>query len=316
MNAIEVEALTRRYGSRTVVDSIDLNVPAGTLHALLGPNGSGKTTVVRMLATLLRPTSGVARILGLDTICDAAQVKRNIGLVGQSHAVDPRLTGSENLIMFAKLGGHRTDSARAHASNMLERFGLTEAANRQVQTYSGGMRRRLDIIAGMIVRPAVLFLDEPTTGLDPHSRNEIYECVRSFIYEGTTVLLTTQYLAEAEQLADAVTILDAGRVITTGTPEGIVSKLGASVDIDIHDAARGDDVKRILGNLGGHRAEVSAAQCNSVTSLSFTFTDASVSLLPILRSLDTEGIEVVDIGRRRATLDDAFLALTGERTSA
>lgn len=313
MAAIETDNLTRRYGRRTVVDSVDLHVPEGTLHALLGPNGSGKTTLVRMLATLLEPTAGTARIAGFDTLRNAVEVKRRIGLVGQFHSVDPRLTGAENLVMFARLGGYGRVAAQAHASDMLDRFGLADAAGRLVHTHSGGMRRRLDIIAGIIVRPAVLFLDEPTTGLDPHSRNEIYDYVRGFVREGTTVLLTTQYLDEADRLADSVTILDSGRVVARGTPDEIVHTLGIGLDIEIRDPIRGGDVDRIVAGFGGFRSESSIEQENS--SLSFSFDTSSISLPSIMRALDSEGIEVDDIGRRRANLDDAFLALTGKRTS-
>ncbi|MGG7103718.1 ATP-binding cassette domain-containing protein [Rhodococcus sp. 24CO] len=315
MPAIEAESLTRCYGKRTVVDSVDLSVPAGTVHALLGPNGSGKTTIVRMLATLLRPSAGTARILGFDTVRGAAQVKKNIGLVGQFHAVDPRLTGAENLAMFARLNGCAPKAARLHVGELLERFELLDAADRQVQTYSGGMRRRLDIVVGMVVRPAVLFLDEPTTGLDPRSRHEIYEYVRSFVNDGTTVVLTTQYLDEADKLADTVTIVDAGKVVAAGTPDEIVQAVGTGLDVVIADEHRCGDVTEIVGRFGG-RAGTSH---DSATELSFAFSGQSITLLPILRALDDAGIAVQDIGRRRATLDDAFLALTGhtsERISA
>ncbi|TSD46540.1 ATP-binding cassette domain-containing protein [Rhodococcus sp. KBS0724] len=315
MPAIEAESLTRRYGKRTVVDGVDLSVPAGSVHALLGPNGSGKTTIVRMLATLLRPSAGSARILGFDTVRDAVQVKKNIGLVGQFHAVDPRLTGAENLTMFARLNGYAPKAARRHAGELLERFDLVDAADQQVQTYSGGMRRRLDIVAGMVVRPAVLFLDEPTTGLDPRSRHEIYDYVRSFVNDGTTVVLTTQYLDEADKLADAVTIIDEGRVVAAGTPDEIVEVAGTGLDVVIVDEQRCADVTGIVGRFGGRPG----ASDESATELSFAFDGQSIALLPILRALDDAGIAVQDIGRRRATLDDAFLALTGhtsERISA
>ncbi|RZL23550.1 MAG: ATP-binding cassette domain-containing protein [Rhodococcus sp. (in: high G+C Gram-positive bacteria)] len=315
MPAIEAESLTRCYGKRTVVDGVNLSVPAGTVHALLGPNGSGKTTIVRMLATLLRPSAGSARVLGFDTVLAAAQVKKNIGLVGQFHAVDPRLTGAENLAMFARLNGYAPKAARLHVGELLERFGLLDAADRQVQTYSGGMRRRLDIVAGMVVRPAVLFLDEPTTGLDPRSRHEIYEYVRSFVNDGTTVVLTTQYLDEADKLADSVTIIDAGKVVAAGTPDEIVEAVGTGLDVVIADGHRCGEVAEIVGRFGGRPG----ASHDSATELSFAFDGQSIALLPILRALDDAGIAVQDIGRRRATLDDAFLALTGhtsERISA
>ena len=308
MHAIEATALTKQFAKHKVVDGVDLTVQTGTLHALLGPNGSGKTTLVSMLATLLNPTSGRAAICGFDTVHSPREVKRRIGLVGQFHAVDPRLTGRENLTMFARLGGNDARSARVLASDTLERFGLTEAESRPVHTYSGGMRRRLDIIAGFIVRPTVLFLDEPTTGLDPHSRNQIYEHIEGFVKDGTTVLLTTQYLDEADRLADSVTILDAGRVVTTGTPRELTGKLGIGVDIDIRDITRIQDLEGVVNRMGGVRTE--SARERSESSLSFVFDAPSVSLLSILRALDAEHIVVDDIGRRHATLDDVFLALT------
>ncbi|GES38661.1 putative ABC transporter ATP-binding protein [Rhodococcus aetherivorans] len=314
MTVLETEALTRRYGSHLVLDGLNLEVPAGRVHALLGPNGSGKTTTVRMLATLLRPTSGSARILGHDTVREAAHVKRNIGFVGQYHAVDPRLTGTQNLTMVARLNGYSARGARRHADDLLERFDLTDAAARQVHTYSGGMRRRLDIVAGMVVRPAVLFLDEPTTGLDPHSRNEIYRYVRSFVEEGTTVVLTTQYLDEAERLADTVTILDAGRVVATGTPDAIARTVGSGLDVVVLDPHRRGDVAAIVERFGGRPVDSPARDENAPLRLTFGFDGEPATLLPILRALDAEGIAVQDIGRRRATLDDAFLALTGRPT--
>ncbi|WP_039802696.1 daunorubicin resistance protein DrrA family ABC transporter ATP-binding protein [Nocardia araoensis] len=320
MYAIEAEALTKRYAGRTVVDGVDLHVRAGHVHALLGPNGSGKTTTVRMLATLLRPTSGSARILGFDTVRETERVQRHIGLVGQFHAVDPRLTGTENLTMFARLNGLRATAARKHVAELLERFDLTAASDRPVRTYSGGMRRRLDIVAGMVVRPEVLFLDEPTTALDPRSRNEIYRYIEDFVHEGTTVVLTTQYLDEADRLADAITILDTGRVIAEGTPEEIARTAGTGLDVVVVDPARTADVAAVVGRFGGRLTGSAQTPPDPALRLSFTFDDdTEITLLPVLRALDAEDIAVHDIGRRSATLDDAFLALTGhaeERTPA
>ncbi|MGW0178975.1 ATP-binding cassette domain-containing protein [Nocardia sp. NPDC003345] len=311
MPVIETSGLTRTYGDRTVVDSVDVEVGAGRVHALLGPNGSGKTTTVRMLATLLRPSAGYARIAGYDTVREAREVKRRIGLVGQFHAVDPRLTGAENLTMFGRLNGMPGRRARDHARELLERFGLTAAADRPVREYSGGMRRRLDIVAAMVVRPAVLFLDEPTTALDPRSRNQIYGCITEFVAEGTAVLLTTQYLEEAARLADTVTILDAGRVVAAGTPGELTAEIGGGLDI-VADGHRHDEITLVLADFGGTPAARAGDSGTSDTAtLSYSFPRADIPLLPILRALDTAGIEVHDIGRRRATLDDAFLALTG-----
>ncbi|WP_410876842.1 ATP-binding cassette domain-containing protein [Nocardia sp. A7] len=311
MYAIEAAALTRTYGKNTVVDKVDLRVPAGQVHALLGPNGSGKTTTVRMLATLARPTSGRAAICGFDTVRQADSAKRQVGLVGQFHAVDPRLTGRQNLVLLARLNGFRAAAARRHAGELLDRFELAEAADRVVRTYSGGMRRRLDIVAGMIVRPAVLFLDEPTTGLDPHSRNEIYRYVRDFVAKGTTVLLTTQYLDEAQRLADAITILEAGRVVAAGTPDQILAAVPAGLDLVVDDPRHYDEVAAVLAGFGGSPPDPSPTQRHSPMELSFTFAGNAPGLLEVLRSLDAAGIAVRDIGTRATTLDDAFLALTG-----
>ncbi|MEU4314382.1 ATP-binding cassette domain-containing protein [Nocardia sp. NPDC024068] len=310
MTVIETGGLTRIYGDRTVVDSVDLDVAAGRVHALLGPNGSGKTTTVRMLATLVRPSAGYARIAGHDTVRDAREVKRRIGLVGQFHAIDPRLTGAENLTMFGRMNGLPARRARDHARELLERFDLTAAADRPAREYSGGMRRRLDIVAAMVVRPAVLFLDEPTTALDPRSRNQIYGCIREFVAAGTAVLLTTQYLEEAARLADTVTILDAGRVVAAGTPHDLTAEIGGGLDI-VADARRGDDITTVITGFGGVPTGGGDSDVPDAATLSYSFPQADIPLLPILRALDTAGIDVHDIGRRRATLDDAFLALTG-----
>ncbi|HET8994258.1 MAG TPA: ATP-binding cassette domain-containing protein [Rhodococcus sp. (in: high G+C Gram-positive bacteria)] len=307
VNIIETEGLTRRYGEHAVVDGVDLRVREGTVHALLGPNGSGKTTTVRMLSTLLRPTSGQARVLGYDTVADAVQVRQRIGLVGQFHSVDVRLTGAENLTMFARLSGIRARDARRHARDLLERFDLADAADRQVQSYSGGMRRRLDILAGTVVRPAVLFLDEPTTGLDPRSRNDIFGYILNFVADGTTVVLTTQYLDEAERLADAITILDGGRTVATGTPAEITAAVGTGLDIVVPPAHH-DRAVQILAGFDAREMGSTAVQEGSIR-LSFGM-DGEPELLSILRALDADGIDVHDIGRRRASLDEAFLALT------
>lgn len=310
MTAIEVAGLTKRYGERTVVDAVDLHVDPGRVHALLGPNGSGKTTIVRMLATLLRPDSGHARITGYDTVRETGEVKRRIGLVGQFHAVDPRLTGLENLILFGRMNGLSGTRARIHAGELLDRFELAPAADRIARDYSGGMRRRLDIVAAMVVRPAVLFMDEPTTALDPRSRNQIYRYVADFVAEGTTVLLTTQYLDEADRLADTVTILDTGRVVATGTPRNLTAEIGGGLEL-VADPRRYAEINRVLADFGGRPAGEAPVPGDPAVSLSYTFPTADIPLLPILRALDEIDIEVDDIGRRRATLDDAFLALTG-----
>ncbi|MFC8526238.1 ATP-binding cassette domain-containing protein [Nocardia sp. NPDC057227] len=306
MSAIETEALRMRYGARAVVDGIDLLVPEGTVHALLGPNGSGKTTTVRMLATLLRPSGGRARVLGHDTVTAARAVRQRIGLVGQFHAVDPMSTGRQNLVMFARLNGLAAPAARRRADDLLARFDLADAGDRLVRTYSGGMRRRLDILAGTVVRPEVLFLDEPTTGLDPHSRDDIHRYLAEAVAAGSTVLLTTQYLDEAERLADAVTILDAGRIVATGSPAEIVRTVGVRLEVAVPDDQR-PAAAEVMAALGG----------TPVPQLDATWLfDAAAPALPtVVRALDAAGIEVRDIGRRTGTLDDAFLALTARRAA-
>ncbi|WP_229568399.1 ABC transporter ATP-binding protein [Rhodococcus sp. RDE2] len=309
--ALEAEGLTRAFGDRTVVDDVHLRVPPGRVHALLGPNGSGKTTTVRMLATLLRPTVGRARVRGFDVVRDAARVKRCIGFVGQYHAVDLRLTGVENLTIVACLHGLGGRAAHTRAVELLDRFGLAEAANRQASTYSGGMRRRLDLLAGMLVRPDVLFLDEPTTGLDPSSRNEIYGMVGELVAEGTAVLLTTQYLDEADRLADDITILDAGRTIATGTPAEIKEAVGSGLDLVLPGATHVDEAVAVIGAFGLRHTGVRTPGENDSVRLSFTTEVHSVPLLPVLRALDEAGVPVDDIGRRRVGLDEAFLILTG-----
>ncbi|WP_068041875.1 ATP-binding cassette domain-containing protein [Nocardia speluncae] len=313
MTAIETCGLTKKYGERTVVDAVDLHVDPGRVHALLGPNGSGKTTTVRMLATLLRPDGGSARIAGYDTARETTEVKKRIGLVGQFHAVDSRLTGLENLTMFGRMNGLPARQARTHAGELLERFDLGAAADRLARDYSGGMRRRLDIVAAMVVRPAVLFLDEPTTALDPRSRNQIYGCVKEFVAEGTTVLLTTQYLDEADRLADSVTILDNGRVLVAGTPHELTASIGGGLDL-VTDPRRRRDIDIVLAGFGGTATTTGGGatdESEAEAPLSYSFPGAEIPLLPILRALEDAGIEVHDIGRRRATLDDVFLTLTG-----
>ncbi|WP_332909216.1 ATP-binding cassette domain-containing protein [Nocardia asteroides] len=306
MSAIETEALRVRYGARAVVDGIDLLVPEGTVHALLGPNGSGKTTTVRVLATLLRPSGGRARVLGHDTVTAARAVRQRIGLVGQFHAVDPMSTGRQNLVMFARLNGLAAAAARRRADDLLARFDLADAGDRLVRTYSGGMRRRLDILAGTVVRPEVLFLDEPTTGLDPHSRDDIHRYLAEAVAAGSTVLLTTQYLDEAERLADAVTILDAGRVVATGSPAEIARTVGVRLEVAVPDDQR-PAAAEVMAALGGTPVPRQAA--------TWLFDAAAPALPTVVRALDAAGIEVRDIGRRTGTLDDAFLALTARRAA-
>ncbi|RBI96316.1 daunorubicin/doxorubicin resistance ABC transporter ATP-binding protein DrrA, partial [Micromonospora provocatoris] len=235
-HAIVAEGLRKRYGDRAALDGFDLRVPPGTVCGLLGPNGAGKTTAVRILATLLRFDAGRAEVAGYDVAGQADRVRHRIGLVGQHPAVDEALSGRENLVIFGRLFHLDRAGARRRATELLDRFGLADAADRPVRTYSGGMRRRLDLAAGMILAPSVLFLDEPTTALDPRGRNEVWEAVRDLVRAGTTVLLTTQYLDEADQLADRVCVLDAGRVIAEGSPDALKSRLGGDrIELVVRD---------------------------------------------------------------------------------
>jgi ABC-2 type transport system ATP-binding protein len=226
--AIETKGLVKRFGEKTAVDGIDLAVKAGTVYGVLGPNGAGKTTTIRMLATLVRPDGGSASVLGHDVVTDAAAVRGCVSLTGQFASVDEELTGRENLTLIGRLLGFRHQDALARAEELLEAFGLIEAADRLAKTYSGGMRRRLDIAASIVVTPELLFLDEPTTGLDPRSRNQVWDIVRVLVAAGTTVLLTTQYLDEADQLADRLAIIDHGRIVAEGTPEELKTRVGTT----------------------------------------------------------------------------------------
>lgn len=292
--AIVVEGLHKTFGRRRVLDGLDLEVARGEVFALLGPNGAGKTTTINVLATLVRPDAGTATVAGIDVSRDPDEVKRRISLTGQAAAVDDALTGAENLAMLGRLSGLRRRDARARAAELLERFGVMDAATRRVSTYSGGMRRRLDLALSFVVAPEVLFLDEPTTGLDTRSRRELWDVIRSLAEAGTTVFLTTQYLEEADQLADTVAVLDGGRIVASGTTAQLKGRVGGDA-VELHDAH------------GALLREVP--------------TDGSVSgLRRALDVLDESGAEGV-VTLRRPSLDDVFLALTspdgrGERAHA
>ncbi|MFV2096795.1 ATP-binding cassette domain-containing protein [Micromonospora sp. LOL_014] len=306
-HAIWAEGLVKRFGATTALAGVDLAVRTGTVFGLLGPNGAGKTTVVRVLATLLRPDAGHARVQGFDVVGQAHQVRRLIGLTGQYASVDETLTGVENLIMIGRLLGSSRRDARARARQLLAEFQLTDAADRAAKTYSGGMRRRLDLAASLVGRPQVLFLDEPTTGLDPRSRNELWELVRGLVTGGVTVLLTTQYLEEADQLADELAVVDHGRVIAGGTPEELKAKTGAQVL-----AVRPTDPKQLptvlttLRDLSGNEP--------SLAQTTVTVSTADADLLPaVVRRLDESGVKVGELALRSSSLDEVFLSLTGHR---
>ncbi|GAA2630055.1 ATP-binding cassette domain-containing protein [Paractinoplanes durhamensis] len=306
--AIEAEGLTRRFGTTTAVDQFDLTVPAGTVHGLLGPNGAGKTTAVRILTTLLRPDAGHARVAGHDVVREADRVRARIGLVGQQAALDEQLSGRQNLEMFGRLHHLGAARARHRAGELLERFGLADAADRPAAKYSGGMRRRLDLAAGLLIGPAVLFLDEPTTGLDPRGRNEVWREIRALVTEGTTVLLTTQYLEEADQLADAIAVIDHGRVIAAGPPDEL--KGAYHLDVVVRDTESLDRTAELLTRIGAGDPQIDPDQ----RRVSVPVGDRVAALTEAALALRDHDVE--DIALRRPTLDEVFLSLTDERSAA
>ncbi|MER7303325.1 ATP-binding cassette domain-containing protein [Nocardioides sp. NPDC127514] len=302
---LSARGVRKRYRDTQALDGLDLEVAAGTVHALLGPNGAGKSTAVNVFATLTLPDAGEVRVGGHDAVRHPARVRSTIGLVGQSAALDEALHGRENLVMFGRLHGLSKPDAVRRAGELLDAFGLTEAGDRKVSGYSGGMRRRLDIAAGLVTRPRILFLDEPTTGLDPRGRHEVWEMVRQVVADGTTVLLTTQYLDEADQLAGMVTVLGAGRVIAEGTPSALKSDLGG--DRVIITATGPDDLARMAGVLGS--AAVVDPDRHEVT-VEAGAAGGGAAVVEVVRTLDSAGITVDDVLLRRPTLDEVFLHLT------
>ena len=307
--SILAEGLHKRYGNTVALDGLDLAVPAGTVCGLLGPNGAGKTTAVRILATLLRPDRGRAEVAGFDVARRASQVRARIGLTVQHDAVDEILTGRQNLELFGRLFHLSPREARRRAGELLEQFGLAEAADRLVKTYSGGMRRRLDLAAGFVLAPQVLFLDEPTTGQDPRNRSEVWDVVRELVRGGTTVLLTTHYLEEADRLADRISVIDRGRVIAEGAPEELKATIGGSqIELVLRD---GDDLSaaaELLGRVSGDRPEVDP----DARRLSAPVHDRVASLTEVLHGLEELGVEAEDVSLRRPTLDEVFLRLTAQ----
>jgi len=302
-----VEGLSKSFDGHAAVDGIDLEVPAGTVCGLLGPNGAGKTTTVRILTTLLRADGGRAVVAGADVMRDPAGVRRRIGLVGQHAAVDEVLSGRQNLVLFGRLFHLGAEAARARADELLERFGLVEAGAKPVAQYSGGMRRRLDLAAGLILSPPVLFLDEPTTGLDPRGRNEVWAAVRALVDEGTTVLLTTQQLEEADQLADRITVIDRGRVIASDTPEALKAALGGDwIDVVLATEDAVAPAAALLERVSGAEPEVDV----EARRVSAPVADRVAALAEVVRAF---GDSAEDIALRRPTLDEVFLALTEER---
>jgi ABC-2 type transport system ATP-binding protein len=305
--AILVEGLTKSFGEVHALRGIDLSVPHGTVLGVLGPNGAGKTTAVRILTTLTRLEEGTASIAGIDVAREPAKVRARIGLVGQSPAVDEILGGEQNLVMFGRLFGLATSAARARARELLERFELAEAGSKPVSGYSGGMRRRLDIAASLIMSPAVLFLDEPTTGLDPRGRNEVWRSVRQAAAAGTTVLLTTQYLEEADQLADRISVMKAGRVIAEGTPDSLKADLGQTqVSVVVSDSGRLAEAATLLERVTGAVASVD----EDARTAAAHSAKGSTAMVEVIRLLDAAGIDLDDVSLRRPTLDEVFLSLT------
>jgi ABC-2 type transport system ATP-binding protein len=316
-NAIVAEGLVKTYKSRSgevrALDGLDLTVAEGSVLGLLGPNGAGKTTTVRILATLLRPDGGSATVAGFDVVRQADQVRSVIGLSGQYAAVDENLTGRENLWMFGRLYQLPKDQARRRADELLEQFTLTDAADRPVKTYSGGMRRRLDLASALIARPRLLFLDEPTTGLDPRSRLGMWDVIRELVRDGATLLLTTQYLEEADELADMIAVVDHGRIIARGTADELKSQVGGErIEVVVR---RREDISRAIEVLarGGDGECTLDEHTRKLTVPAF---GGAQRLVQVVRELDEEAIEIDDIGLRRPTLDDVFLSLTGHAAEA
>ncbi|MFI9204570.1 ATP-binding cassette domain-containing protein [Streptomyces sp. NPDC053048] len=304
--AVLSEGLRKRFGDVRALDGFDLAVPEGTVCALLGPNGAGKSTAVRLLTTLVAPDSGTARVAGHDVLRSPDAVRRAIGVTGQATAVDLDLTGRENLRLFGRLRGLRPAEARARAGELLARFGLEEAAGRSARTYSGGMRRRLDLAASLLTQPRVLFLDEPTTGLDPASRELIWQTVRDLADRGTTVLLTTQYLEEADRLADEVVLIDHGRVTERGTPAGLKARIGSHAEVVVADAEALPSAAAALAALTGTRPVLDPGRRAAGAAV----TGPALTLPFLVRELDAAGVPVVDATLREPTLDEVFLRLT------
>ncbi|MGW0842997.1 ATP-binding cassette domain-containing protein [Streptomyces sp. NPDC002787] len=302
--AVLSEGLERRFGDVHAVRGLDLAVSEGTVVGMLGPNGAGKTTAVRLLTTLLRPDAGSARVAGHDLVREPGAVRRVIGVTGQYASVDGDLTGRQNLRLFARL--HRVRDAAARAGELLDRFGLTEAADRPASTYSGGMRRRLDLAASLIRHPAVLFLDEPTTGLDPVSRSQIWDAVRALKAEGTTVLLTTQYLEEADQLADQIVLMDRGRIAHSGSPPQLKALIGSYAEVVVAHADAMTGAAGVLDQLTGAEPSFDHGR-HAVGAVTV---DPTLTLPRLVRELDAAGVPLVDVSLRPPTLDDVFLRLT------
>ncbi|MFF0815847.1 ATP-binding cassette domain-containing protein [Rhodococcus sp. NPDC003318] len=305
--AIEAEGLVKRFGDFTAVDGVSLTVPTGTVYGVLGPNGAGKTTTIRMLATLLRPDAGHARVFGYDVVAEPTAVRSLVGVTGQYASVDEDLTATENLMIFSRLLGLSRADARRKTTELLEEFALTEAANRALKNFSGGMRRRLDLAASLISHPPLLFLDEPTTGLDPRTRAQMWDTIRRLVAEGSTVLLTTQYLDEADQLADRIAVIDRGRVIADGTADELKASVGtSSLQLTLVDRGDLDATRTLLAEALGTEVAVSP----EAARLTAPLTDTSVTPELLIRLRDN-GIRVDEITVSKPSLDEVFLTITG-----
>lgn len=305
--AVEAQGLVKLFGENRAVDGVNLAIPAGKIYGVLGPNGAGKTTTIRMLATLLRPDSGTAKIFGHDIREEAHIVRQLIGVTGQYASVDETLSATENLVVFSRLLGLGRKEARKKAADLLEEFGLSEAAKKPLSQYSGGMRRRLDLAASLIAQPPLIFLDEPTTGLDPRTRNQMWATIRRLVSTGSTVVLTTQYLDEADQLADRIAVIDRGRVIAEGTPRDLKAKVGvASLELKLLDEAHIENAKAIIRNL--LKTEVHLSEQQLITA-PMAHPEIITDVLIELRSAS---IHLAEVSVKTPTLDEVFLALTGQ----
>ncbi|CAL9511128.1 Daunorubicin_doxorubicin resistance ATP-binding protein DrrA [Streptomyces sp. enrichment culture] len=306
--AIHAEGLVKTFGDVRALDGVDLDVPEGTVLGLLGPNGAGKTTTVRVLTTLLRPDSGRAAVAGIDVLKHPQEVRRSIGLSGQFAAVDEYLTGRENLQMVGRLYQMSARDAKRRAAELLERFNLADAADRTAKTYSGGMRRRLDLAAALVVSPPVMFMDEPTTGLDPRNRQALWEVIEELVAGGTTLLLTTQYLEEADRLAHDIAVVDHGRVIARGTSDELKARIGGErIEVVVHERDDISVAEEVLRNLG--RGAVALEE--HTRRLTVPVVGGAKLLAEAIRELDARSVEIDDVGLRRPTLDDVFISLTG-----